>query len=128
MLKDTDEDGIADCFDLDSDNDGCLDIIESGGTDADGNGILDGDGFNTDGQVTTGGAITDGYDGVTGNEIVATEVSLDATALVNQLVAMGTGTTFTITSVTATNTTTFTGTAPNTVPDYTIPPLSLIHI
>jgi hypothetical protein len=38
---DTDGDGIADRLDLDSDNDGIPDIIEAGGTDADGNGFAD---------------------------------------------------------------------------------------
>ncbi|MCA0151581.1 beta strand repeat-containing protein, partial [Winogradskyella vincentii] len=71
---DTDGDGFADYLDTDSDNDGCPDVLESGGTDvvpAGGDGILDGDGFNSFGQVTTGGAIAVGsYDGVTGDEIV----------------------------------------------------------
>ncbi|TND03509.1 MAG: hypothetical protein FD123_3930 [Bacteroidetes bacterium] len=39
---DTDGDGIPDYFDLDSDNDGITDVIEAGGTDADGDGIIDG--------------------------------------------------------------------------------------
>ncbi len=49
---DTDGDGVNDVVDLDSDNDGIPDTIEAGGTDADGDGILDGyvdadgDGFN----------------------------------------------------------------------------------
>ncbi len=39
--RDTDEDGIPDCQDLDSDNDGIADIIEAGGTDANGDGEVD---------------------------------------------------------------------------------------
>ena len=39
---DTDKDGIVDARDLDSDNDGLPDVLEAGGTDADGNGIIDG--------------------------------------------------------------------------------------
>ena len=39
---DHDQDGIKDYLDLDSDNDGILDVIEAGGTDADANGIIDG--------------------------------------------------------------------------------------
>jgi gliding motility-associated-like protein len=116
---DSDGDGIGDCFDSDSDNDGCNDVLESDGTDNDVDGILDGDGFNSDGQVTTGGSITDGYDGATGNETVATETNIDATALTDQLIITGGSTTFEITSATATSTETFTGTAPNTTPDYT---------
>ena len=68
---DTDGDGLINSLDTDSDNDGCFDVVESGGTDADNDGILDGDGFNSEGQVTTGGAITDGYDGATGTEIAS---------------------------------------------------------
>lgn len=70
---DTDGDSIPDHLDLDSDNDGCLDSLESGGTDIDGDGFLDGTGIDTNpvsptyGQVTGGSG---GYDGVTGNEII----------------------------------------------------------
>ncbi|MDO6496478.1 Ig-like domain-containing protein, partial [Cellulophaga sp. 3_MG-2023] len=39
---DNDNDGVANTLDLDSDNDGIYDVVESGGTDADGNGIADG--------------------------------------------------------------------------------------
>ncbi len=39
---DTDRDGIPDIFDLDSDNDGITDVIEGGGDDDDGDGIIDG--------------------------------------------------------------------------------------
>lgn len=38
---DTDGDGIFDAYDLDADNDGILDIVEAGGTDADLNGTVD---------------------------------------------------------------------------------------
>ena len=57
---DTDHDGIPDNLDIDSDNDGITDVYEAGGTDADGDGRIDGytdndgDGFN-DGQDTTQG-------------------------------------------------------------------------
>ena len=47
---DTDLDGIIDQYDLDSDNDGIPDIVEAGGTDADGNGIVDGTFSDTDGD------------------------------------------------------------------------------
>ncbi|HTF06173.1 MAG TPA: gliding motility-associated C-terminal domain-containing protein [Bacteroidia bacterium] len=39
---DTDGDGINDMLDLDSDNDGIVDVVEAGGTDANGDGIIDG--------------------------------------------------------------------------------------
>jgi len=38
---DKDLDGIADIFDLDSDNDGIADLVEAGGTDTDGDGMVD---------------------------------------------------------------------------------------
>ncbi|WP_273566277.1 gliding motility-associated C-terminal domain-containing protein [Maribacter halichondriae] len=39
---DDDQDGVANCFDRDSDNDGIPDVYEAGGTDADFDGIIDG--------------------------------------------------------------------------------------
>ncbi|MDP5230413.1 MAG: hypothetical protein NWQ38_08480, partial [Cellulophaga sp.] len=39
-VVDTDNDGIPDYFDLDSDNDGCVDAIEAGHTDPDADGVL----------------------------------------------------------------------------------------
>ncbi|MFA0964505.1 T9SS type A sorting domain-containing protein [Roseivirga sp. BDSF3-8] len=39
---DTDSDGVKDRLDLDSDGDGVTDVIETGGEDADGNGLIDG--------------------------------------------------------------------------------------
>ncbi|MEM6263044.1 MAG: T9SS type A sorting domain-containing protein [Bacteroidota bacterium] len=67
LSADTDLDGLADQMDLDADNDGISDILEAGGTDADGNGIADnltdtdGDGLvdlfdndNTDGPLVSG--------------------------------------------------------------------------
>ena len=41
-LNDFDGDGILDVLDLDSDNDGIVDLVEAGGTDADGDGVVDG--------------------------------------------------------------------------------------
>ena len=54
---DTDNDGIPNHLDTDSDGDGCSDAEEAGFTDADEDGQLDGTGFDTDGKVTGG----DGY-------------------------------------------------------------------
>ena len=51
---DTDGDGIPNRVDLDSDGDGCYDVTELGGTDADNDGILDGTGIDSDGKVTGG--------------------------------------------------------------------------
>ncbi|MDX6747470.1 T9SS type A sorting domain-containing protein [Polaribacter sp. PL03] len=47
---DTDNDGIPNSFDLDSDNDGIPDLVEAGGTDTDGNGLIDN--INPDGTLT----------------------------------------------------------------------------
>ncbi len=41
FIPDTDLDNIIDAIDLDSDNDGLLDIVEAGGLDVDGNGMID---------------------------------------------------------------------------------------
>jgi len=60
-LPDTDGDGLIDVVDLDSDNDGITDVVEVGGTDANGDGIIDGyvdtdgDGFTDTVDSTTGG-------------------------------------------------------------------------
>jgi large repetitive protein len=42
VIIDTDADGVPNYLDRDSDNDGITDVAENGGTDADGDGILDG--------------------------------------------------------------------------------------
>jgi hypothetical protein len=47
---DTDQDGVQDSYDPDSDGDGIADIIEAGGVDADGNGVVDGVFADTDGD------------------------------------------------------------------------------
>ena len=66
---DVDSDGIPDMEDLDSDNDGLPDLIEMGGTDTDGNGIIDdfndtdGDGF--DDTYTTDPLISTDPEGTT---------------------------------------------------------------
>ncbi|MCG8775054.1 beta strand repeat-containing protein [Tenacibaculum finnmarkense] len=105
---DNDNDGIPNYLDLDSDGDGCNDVIESGGIDANNDGILDGDGFNATGQVTTSGAIlASSYNGVTGNEIKAKKLIADFTALVDQTVTEGIATSFTLTSATADEATTY---------------------
>ena len=118
-VYDTDNDSTPDFQDLDSDNDGCFDSIESGGTDDNNDGALDGDGFNSGGQVTTGGAITDGYDGLSGDEIVATEVNYSAPT--NQTENSGDTASFSVTGATITSTTVYTGATPLTLPDYSDP-------
>ena len=61
-IGDVDGDGIINSQDLDSDGDGCFDVVESGGIDADNNGVLDGTGIDANGHVTGG---VGGYDGLT---------------------------------------------------------------
>ncbi|MCD8443810.1 beta strand repeat-containing protein, partial [Tenacibaculum finnmarkense] len=96
--SDLDGDTLTNNLDLDSDADGCNDVLESGGIDADNDGILDGTGFDADGKVTGG---VNGYDGATGNEYKATKLTADFTGLTDQTVAEGTATSFTLTSATA---------------------------
>ena len=50
LARDTDGDGFTDHSDLDSDNDGITDLVETGGIDEDGNGLVD--------QVTTSQSYT----------------------------------------------------------------------
>ncbi|WP_350291919.1 thrombospondin type 3 repeat-containing protein [uncultured Croceitalea sp.] len=59
-IQDTDGDGTADAQELDADADGCLDVLEAGYTDPNGDGLLGGASLtvNTLGVVTSG---TDGY-------------------------------------------------------------------
>ncbi len=118
-FNDTDLDGTPDYLDLDSDNDGCNDVLESGGTDDDGDGILGDAPTNVDvnGQVTGGGDISGGYDGVNGNETTAVEASI-TTAPTDQTEDPSTTATFQVVAL-ATSTTDYTGTAPTTTPDYT---------
>ena len=74
LASDTDGDGTIDSFDTDSDNDGCYDVTESGGVDSNGDGVLDYTEIDyTNGQVTGGSG---GYDGATGNEIIAQKVEI----------------------------------------------------
>lgn len=60
MCADSDSDGEADKFELDSDNDGCYDTVEAGFTDSDGDGILGTSPIvvNTEGVVTGQGGYT----------------------------------------------------------------------
>ncbi|WP_299001166.1 proprotein convertase P-domain-containing protein, partial [uncultured Tenacibaculum sp.] len=127
---DTDFDGIPDYLDTDSDNDVCFDAIEgdenvltshlnpdgsinfaaNGGVDANGvpnlvnaSGAADG-GNNTQGQ------------GITGNEIVATQIQMD-TQPSDSTICFGSNVTFTA-AASSLSTTSYTGSAPSTTPDY----------
>ena len=74
ICLDTDNDGIPNSQDIDSDGDGCFDVVESGGIDSDNDGYLDGTGFDNDGKVLGG---TNGYNGTDGDEIFAHQVVIE---------------------------------------------------
>ncbi|MEM6801985.1 MAG: thrombospondin type 3 repeat-containing protein, partial [Bacteroidota bacterium] len=76
--RDTDTDGIVDAQDLDSDGDGCNDVVESGGTDADADGNLDGTAVDSTGLISGG---IGGYDGMSGDEVIAHELSVTSDPL-----------------------------------------------
>ncbi len=108
---DTSGDGNFDFQNTDSDSDGCNDVTEAGHADSDADGQVDGTGISASGLVT---GTSTAYTGTTTNVTTATETTVDATALVDQLVVTGGAASFTITSATATSTTAFsTGGVPN---------------
>ncbi|QFZ53650.1 T9SS type B sorting domain-containing protein [Oceanihabitans sp. IOP_32] len=111
--KGTDGDGIPDRLDLDSDNDGCYDVVESGGVDANNDGVLDGTGVDADGLVTGGAG---GYNGLTGNETRAVRATITS-GLVDQTINVGSAALFNV-SARADLTTVFTGSITNRTPDY----------
>ena len=89
---DTDGDGINNNLDLDSDGDGCLDVVESGGIDANNDRKLDGTGISSNGQVTGGSG---GYNGTNGNELFAHQMSV-TTPPASQSIANGQSATFSV--------------------------------
>ena len=94
MSCDLDGDGVDNNLDLDSDGDGCLDVEESGGIDANNDGILDGTGFDSNGLVIGG---TGSYNGTNGRESFAHQMAITS-APANQTVTQGQSTTFTVVS------------------------------
>jgi hypothetical protein len=104
---DTDTDGIVNRLDLDSDGDACKDVVESGGTDANNDGKLDGTGFDDTGKVIGG---TGGYNGLSGNEIVAHDVAI--TTLPANVIKTSGATSFTV-AANVKSTTTFAAGVPN---------------
>ncbi|ARV15348.1 T9SS type A sorting domain-containing protein [Polaribacter sp. SA4-12] len=71
-VYDNDGDGIPNHLDLDSDNDGIPDIVEAGGEDTDGNGLIDD--INTDGTLvndTDNDGLDDRYDSNNGGSDIA---------------------------------------------------------
>lgn len=89
---DTDKDGIPNSKDLDSDGDGCLDVLESGGVDTNSDGIIDGAGFDTDGLVLN---TQGGYNGSNGNELNAHQLAIVSNP-VDKSIKVGESTTFTV--------------------------------
>ncbi|MGG7665576.1 T9SS type A sorting domain-containing protein [Dyadobacter sp. BHUBP1] len=106
---DFDGDGIANNLDTDSDNDGCPDAVEAGGTDVDGDGVLGISPVQVDenGRVTGQG----GYTGSFQNVKNATRLQV-STGPGNQSVESGGTTSFTV-AANATSTTAYTGSTPN---------------
>ena len=92
---DIDGDGISNDLDLDSDGDGCLDVVESGGVDANNDGILDGQGIDSDGLVTGGSG---GYDEITGNEFIAHQSAISSTPI-DQTAIEGNSTFFSVEAI-----------------------------
>lgn len=92
VCLDTDDDGSPNSQDLDSDADGFYDVEEAGGVDEDGDGMLDGDGFDSDGKVTGG---TGGYNGSAGTENQAHQMSI-TTAPTDQTTGYYDAATFTV--------------------------------
>jgi len=122
IFIDSDSDSIPDYLDTDSDNDGCPDALEGAAnfTTADltsSNNLADADEGAVD-SVTGVPTNIGSPQATTADVTTATQTIVDATALVDQSVSAGSEATFAITSATATSTTTYTGTAPNTLPDY----------
>ncbi len=80
ILVDHDRDGIADGLDLDSDGDGIADVVEAGGTDANGNGRLD-NATDTDGDgladAIDGDANNDGTAENTANRLISPDTDQD---------------------------------------------------
>ncbi|MEY3995798.1 MAG: hypothetical protein RL344_141, partial [Pseudomonadota bacterium] len=107
---DTDNDGIINSLDLDSDGDGCKDVAESRGVDANNDGKLDGTGFDTTGLVVGGNG---GYNGLTGNEFVAHDIIITKVP-VNQTAAPGAAANFTVSANVKSSTTFVAG-----IPSYT---------
>ena len=71
---DTDEDGLSNAQDNDTDSDGCLDVTEAGFTDPDGDGLLGPAALTVDAD----GKVTSGADGYTAPDVRYTNQALTA--------------------------------------------------
>ncbi|AWG21142.1 hypothetical protein FFWV33_06140 [Flavobacterium faecale] len=123
---DTDKDGIPDYLDIDSDNDGCSDANEaysSTTTDSNGDGtygaVVGSAQVNANGLVTAAGsdATGTGYTTTPSTNVLEASKIEFTTQPANKAVLAGATTTFTVAANTKT-TTTYSGTAPNTTPNY----------
>ena len=134
---DTDGDGVPDACDLDSDNDGCSDANEAYAhedTDGGDTGIygVDTPTLSNGGVDSNGLVILAGVNGTTYINTPATIISPAGSTFrigtqvtvntnpVDQSISESENTSFTV-NASATSTSAFTGTAPNTTPDYTAP-------
>lgn len=118
IAKDTDGDGITDDLELDSDNDGCADVIEGGANFTAGAGYITSNRLNTTVNANGVPAVPSGTSGYTqaagqtvGGSGLATTLSID-TPPANQSVTAGAPATFTI-ATNASNATSYTAGNPN---------------
>ena len=113
LFLDSDSDGFSNSSELDSDNDGCDDVLEAGFTDGDSNGLLGSGTFGSGLTVDANGVVTSGSDGYTlpedgdANSIFDfTEAGASPSISVqpsNQNVSSGASVVFTTTVANATN-------------------------
>ncbi|MCO6173417.1 hypothetical protein NHF50_00005, partial [Flavobacterium sp. NRK F10] len=91
---DADLDGVLNQFDIDSDNDGCYDVLEAGFSDPDNNGTLGSlpDTVDSNGQITGEG----GYTGTNANVTTPGSASTISSAPANQTTSHGANATFTV--------------------------------
>ncbi|SHJ72140.1 beta strand repeat-containing protein, partial [Aquimarina spongiae] len=98
-LTDSDTDNDDNFLELDSDNDGCNDVIEAGFTDNDNNGFLGNGTFGSGLTVDSNGVVTSGSDGYTGtNSDVVTPGTAPSitTQPTNSAICPNTNTTFSV--------------------------------
>ena len=94
---DSDGDGIPNTTDLDSDNDGILDVIEAGGTDANGDGLLDnyvdtdGDGWNDNADPNAGGTLLPTPDTDSDGNMNFLDIDADNDGIVDNVEGQSTG-------------------------------------
>ncbi|RKM91141.1 VCBS domain-containing protein, partial [Aquimarina sp. AD10] len=98
-VADSDTDSNDNFLELDSDNDGCNDVIEAGFTDGDNNGLLGNGTFGSGLTVNGNGIVTSGSDGYTGTNVNVTTPGTApsiTTQPSNSSICPNTNTTFTV--------------------------------